>query len=654
MKKLDRTIAAVLSLTFIVALLAGCGGGGGDESAVTTDGFGNSLPPSTGPGDVENFFPNEPGSSWNYFATVTNPLPGEPAFYMDSVTVTGTKAVLGQLASIFLESNPYGSGSPVEAYYYKNDGGVAFLGTNDVTDEITPKMVPFIVGLFPVSPGVVAKFDKNGLDFGDDLDGDGINETVNLTLTSTVIGFEPISIGIGSFANTAKHNESITGSVVLSFSKVAVPFSASMTRWSAAGVGVIKSREISTVDATTSIDDKEARGYVINGTAHGFGLPYKLASNLATGDSDYSTPGPPALASDGQNFLAVSANASGMPGILFNAQGTPLNNVNLAGGTAPIAAFDGTNYWVIYSSANSCLAQRVSPTGILVDVTGINLVTVGGTFSSITSKGFVFGNTNGLLAYSKFNNTTNQHELHGVLVNPDGTVGVGEFPIAIDNSTHLNPTVGFDGTNYFVAWAQLPSSGSTLYDIYGVRISPTGTVIDPVPIPISTAANAQSSPSIAFDGSNYLVVWLDMRNQTAVTGVPYPDVYGPRVSAAGILLDGPAATGGFAINSGGSRQRYSPYVAFTGSEYLTTWATLGYANTGSPGIQAARVSTAATLPSGVNMAITVSGPPTVDTFSQFVFPVIATGSQHAAVIWLDNAELAGSQKGLLGASVFPF
>ncbi len=337
--------------------------------------------------------------------------------------------------------------------------------------------------------------------------------------------------------------------------------------------------------------------------------------------------------------------------MLFNAKGVPISSVNLTAGSGsvfPVAAFDGTNYWVIYTpygtsgSVTTCLAQRVSPAGTLIDTTPINLVTVGVGYSSITSKGFAFGSTNSLLAYSEFNNTTNQHELHGVLVNPNGTIAAS-FPIAT-NSTNLNPAVSFDGTNFFVAWMQLPTSGATVGSIYGVRVSATGSVLDTTPIAISTGPNGQSSPSVAFDGTNYLVAWLDMRNQTT-------DIYGARITIAGVLLDGTSASAGFAINAGGTISRSAPSVAFSGAEYLVTWT--GYANSGSPGVQAARVSTAGTLPSGNNMTISVSGPPLAATNSQLTNPVMASGPQHAAVVWFDNQNTT-SAKLLVGAPFSPF
>ena len=630
----------------VVAVTA-CGGSGGGG---TSHGAGNGLPPSSGPGDVESFFPNSQGDSWNYFATATNPPAGDPSIFMDAVSVVGTKMVAGVAASVFVDSNPSGSATPLEGYYFKNAGGLAFLGTNDATDKITPALIPYVVALFPVTPGIVAEYAKTGLDFGSDLDGDGINETVNVSVTNRVVDFEALTIGIGSFARTVKTTEEQSGSVVLSRTLTSIPFTATSTRWLAPGIGVVKTDDVTTVQSTTSGESMEARGYTVNGVAHGLGLPYSVATNLAPGDSNLYSPGPPALATDGSHFLAVTGSPGGLTVKLLDATGGALNGQSLPGASGPLAAFDGTNYWVVYRGGSlSALARRVSAAGDWVDLTDLTLVAPGA--STITSTGFAFGGSAGLLAYSRFE--AGQHLLYGVIVHANGTASA-PFPIAIDNSTHLNPAVAFDGTNFFVVWMQLATTGATDGDLYGVRVSTAGSVVDPAPIAISTAPNGQSSPSVAFDGSNYMAVWLDMRNQTAPTGVPYPDVYAARVSTGGQLIDGPPAAGGFPVASGGTLERYSPQVAFLGTEFLVAWACLGYANTGSPGIQAARVSSGATLPSGANTTITVSGPPSASTASQLAFPTLAAGPQQGAIIWLDNSEMAGSQKQLVGASMSPF
>jgi len=627
----------------------------------TTNGDGNSLPPSSGPGDVENFFPNGMGNSWSYLTisrNSTNPGPSQSAPFLDLVSVTGGKTVNGTVASVFLNANPSASGTPIEAYYFKNNGGVAFLGTSDARDTVTKGLVPYLVARFPLTPGTVAQFNKKGVDYGSDLDGDGINESVDVTLSSSIVGFEPLAIGIGQFTRTVRSNETITGSILLSKTNTSAPFSATTERWSAPGIGVLKSVRSMTVQSRTTSEVEEARGYTVNGVSHGFGQPFTVASGLP----DYLLPvgDRPALATDGHHFLAVSEDANGLVTALLDVNGTQVATARLAAGpgsASELAAFDGTNYWVVYTpysngtsgTISTCYAQRLSAAGTLLDANAINLVSVDAVSSSIGSTGIAFGNTNGLLAFSEYNSTTSQHELHGVLLKPDGTTAGAAFALATDNSTHLYPAVAFDGTNFLVIWQQLATSGATVGSIHAVRVSPAGVVVDSAPILIANPANGAFNPSVAFDGTNYLVVWLDTLPQTGGSGGLTPGVYGARISTNGVLLDGTPDSGGIAINTSSTLTIDAPRVVYTGSEYLVVWQLEGYVQYGSLGVQAARVSTNGSLVSGANLAIAVSGPASID--SHYINgPALAAGPAYGAVIWYETLQ---NGPALRGASFYP-
>jgi large repetitive protein len=119
------------------------------------------------------------------------------------------------------------------------------------------------------------------------------------------------------------------------------------------------------------------------------------------------------------------------------------------------------------------------------------------------------------------------------------------------------PAVAFDGTNYLVVWEDTRSGAR---DIYGIRVNPAGEVIDSGAIPISAATGDQRQPAIAFDGANYLVVWQDARSGTRI--------YGARVTPAGVVLD-PL---GIPIAAGpGGLGRFKPRLAFGGGKYLVAW-----------------------------------------------------------------------------------
>src|SRR5439155_21571219 len=97
-------------------------------------------------------------------------------------------------------------------------------------------------------------------------------------------------------------------------------------------------------------------------------------------------------------------------------------------------------------------------------------------------------------------------------------------------------------------------------DVFGTRVAPAGTILDPAGIAISTAPNGQALPNLDVGGTNYLVVWSDDRSGD------YDELYGARVAPSGAVLD-PA---GIAISTGHQRE-WAPTVAFGGGTYVVAW-----------------------------------------------------------------------------------
>lgn len=117
-------------------------------------------------------------------------------------------------------------------------------------------------------------------------------------------------------------------------------------------------------------------------------------------------------------------------------------------------------------------------------------------------------------------------------------------------------SVAFDGTDFLVVWED---ERNTQKDIFGARVSLQGEILDPIGIPICTSQSVQSNVNVTWGGENYLVVWQDWRNGNWA-------VDGARVDPEGNVLD----PDGFPI-AGGSEWAAYPAVASDGANFFVVW-----------------------------------------------------------------------------------
>src|SRR5262249_34068081 len=108
-------------------------------------------------------------------------------------------------------------------------------------------------------------------------------------------------------------------------------------------------------------------------------------------------------------------------------------------------------------------------------------------------------------------------------------IGTDNPIFAAAGGDQTRPAVAFGNGNYLVGWDR--SRGANV-DLYGVRVSPGGAVLDPTGIPITTGLGDQLRPAIAFDGTNWIVTW----DGTPANPISV-DIYAARVSPAGVVLD---------------------------------------------------------------------------------------------------------------------
>ena len=121
--------------------------------------------------------------------------------------------------------------------------------------------------------------------------------------------------------------------------------------------------------------------------------------------------------------------------------------------------------------------------------------------------------------------------------------------------TQENVDVASSGDQYLVVWEDRRSGRPV---IYGTRVSAAGEILDPGGMRITEGQSWKSRPTVAWDGSNFLVVWEDDRSSNA------NDIYGSFVTPSGAVLPE------FPISTAPWAQRH-PDVAWSGSKYLVVW-----------------------------------------------------------------------------------
>ncbi len=130
-------------------------------------------------------------------------------------------------------------------------------------------------------------------------------------------------------------------------------------------------------------------------------------------------------------------------------------------------------------------------------------------------------------------------DIVGCRVDKSGKV-LDAKPFVISAAADLQekPRAAFGKDIFLVVWQDL--RGGKDYDFYAARITPDGKVLDPDGILVAAGAHNQANPAVAFDGSNFLVVWQDFRSGKYA-------VHGARVSADGKVLD----AGGIVLGDSG-------------------------------------------------------------------------------------------------------
>ena len=289
------------------------------------------------------------------------------------------------------------------------------------------------------------------------------------------------------------------------------------------------------------------------------------------------------------------------------------------GGKFPIAAtsglesslgvaFDGTNFLVglngDVNNPGAVGAQRVSTSGTLV-----------GSYISTGRQGsapaVAFGGGYYLLVWGDTAGNPNR-QIYGQLIDTAGSLAGSSFAISASGSFDRRGGVAWDGNRFLVVYYR--EVNPTLnQSLVCSRFVTTAGFVGPE-IVISNGFGHQGHNNVAFDGSNYLVGWIDRGNDY--------EVRGRFVDTNGFLGSE------FSINAS-VEHSYNPMsVGFDGSRYLVVWADrMGPPTSLEWDLLGQLVSTTGAMVGGVISVTTAPG-------EQFL-PMIANDAGSWLVTWTD-------------------
>lgn len=217
----------------------------------------------------------------------------------------------------------------------------------------------------------------------------------------------------------------------------------------------------------------------------------------------------------------------------------------------PKVAYSGSNYLVVWQDRrfSNIYGARVDTSGVVLEPSGF---TISGAIWEQESPSVIFGTENYFVVWHDWRNVANSG-IYGTRVTTSGVVlnPLGIQISYMDGYEELHPSLSFNGRNYLVVWYR------NFGLLYGAFVDTSGQVLDS--LAISKTIDHESHASIASDGSGYFVVWQDSRN-------PSFDIYGARVDSSGIVLD----TAGIPVSTAEGDQVY-PSVAFDGTDYIILW-----------------------------------------------------------------------------------
>ncbi|MCP3105122.1 hypothetical protein LZ198_40270 [Myxococcus sp. K15C18031901] len=247
-----------------------------------------------------------------------------------------------------------------------------------------------------------------------------------------------------------------------------------------------------------------------------------------------------------------------------------------------MAAFDGQQFLVVWtdfrngSNNPDVFAARVSVDGVVLDRPNLPIAVAAGRqeAASVASTG------QGFLVVWQHETANQVTDVFAAPVSSEGVVGAAA-PLGAAASASVQeklPGVASDGSTYFVVWHGVAPGATSV--VSGARVSASGGALDTAQL-LSAEVSMEYTPAVAFAEGVHLVVWADDRG---TRGKAF-DILGARVrDSDGVVLDAPALR--IATTP---RLETAPSVATDGTQFLVVFQSRPTGSSADTDILAVRV-----------------------------------------------------------------
>ncbi len=191
--------------------------------------------------DSASYFPDDVSNWWSYRGEVTEgPLQTiDRKLFVNESKVMGTDTKQNVHVKVFHDTNG-GNHGPSTSFYRRDAAGVVYYGSDPGT-PLEKQLIPYQIVQFPLRPGTTfQQFDRKDLDFGSDLDRDGVNEHVDVLGTVTVVGRESVTVPAGTYGDAVRIDARMTLRISFSGDRRMAVGTDVMSAWFVKGIGLVK------------------------------------------------------------------------------------------------------------------------------------------------------------------------------------------------------------------------------------------------------------------------------------------------------------------------------------------------------------------------------------------------------------------------------